>query len=256
MTILILEDEPLVAKNLEKLVEQLLPHATVQGPLVSIEASLNWFKHHAEPDLILSDIQLADGVSFDIFQELKLSCPIIFTTAYDEYAIRAFKVNSIDYLLKPIDKEELDRAFEKFKRWQSTPDKEVFSHQLRDLLHDLNHKSAKQYKQRFTAHFQRAVVAVTDTRVAYFVREEVIWLVTTDNQRLITDYQSLDEVEDLLDPDQFIRANRQYIVRKEALESYRTHYSGKIELTLTVPVKEEIIISKDKAAQFRTWFET
>ncbi|WP_428655312.1 LytR/AlgR family response regulator transcription factor [Runella sp.] len=257
MTILILEDEPLVAKNLEKLVYQLLPNVTLQGPLASIEATLNWFKQHPEPDLILSDIQLADGVSFDIFQELQLSCPIIFTTAYDEYAIRAFKVNSIDYLLKPIDKDELKRAFEKFRRWQSTPDKEeVFSHQLRDLLHDLEHRSAKQYKHRFTAHYQRAVVAVADTRVAYFVREEVIWLITTDNQRLITDYQSLDEIEELLDPMQFIRANRQYIVKKEALESYRTHYSGKIELTLTVPVKDEIIISKDKAAQFRIWFET
>ena len=255
MHILMLEDEPLVSKNLEKLVRELLPQATLLGPLVSVEAALNWFKQNAEPDLILADIQLADGVSFDIFHELNVSCPIIFTTAYDEYAIRAFKVNSIDYLLKPIDKEELKSAFEKFNRWQNTPDKEVFSHQLRDLLHDLEHRAAKQYKHRFTAHYQRAVVAVSETRVAYFVREEVIWLVTTDNQRLITDYQSLDEIEDLLDPTQFIRANRQYIVRKGALESYRTHYSGKIELSLTVPIKEEIIISKDKAAQFRIWFE-
>ena len=255
MQILMLEDEPLVAKNLEKLVRELVPQATLQGPLVSVETALNWFKNNAEPDLILADIQLADGVSFDIFQELKVSCPIIFTTAYDEYAIRAFKVNSIDYLLKPIDKEDLKSAFEKFSRWQNTPDKEVFSHQLRDLLHDLEHRATKQYKHRFTAHYQRAVVAVAETRVAYFVREEVIWLVTIDNQRLITDYQSLDEIEDLLDPTQFIRANRQYIVRKEVLESYRTHYSGKIELSLTVPVKEEIIISKDKAAQFRIWFE-
>lgn len=255
MIILMLEDEPLVAKNLEKLIHQLMPQATLQGPLVSVEAAQNWFRKHAEPDLIMADIQLADGVSFDIFQEFKLSCPIIFTTAYDEYAIRAFKVNSIDYLLKPIDKEELMRAFEKFKRWQNTSDKEVFSLQLRDLLHDLEHRAIKQYKHRFTAHFQRAVVAVPDTRVAYFVREEVIWLVTTENQRLITDYQSLDEIEELLNPERFIRANRQYIVRKEALESYRTHYSGKIELSLIVPVKEEIIISKDKAAHFRVWFE-
>ncbi|AEI48617.1 LytR/AlgR family response regulator transcription factor [Runella slithyformis] len=255
MTILILEDEPLVAKNLEKLIHQLLPEAVLEGPLVSVEAALNRLRKHPVPDLIMADIQLADGVSFDIFQELKLSCPIIFTTAYDEYAIRAFKVNSIDYLLKPIDKAELSCAFEKFKRWQNTPDKEVFSLQLRDLLHDLEHKAVKQYKRRFTAHFQRAVVAVPDTRVAYFVREEVIWLVTTENQRLITDYQSLDELEELLDPAQFIRANRQYIVRKEALESYRTHYSGKIELSLSVSVKEGIIISKDKAAHFRVWFE-
>ncbi|WP_028667359.1 LytR/AlgR family response regulator transcription factor [Runella zeae] len=255
MTILILEDEPLVAKNLEKLVQQLLPQALIQGPLASIETTLSWFKTHPEPDLILSDIQLADGVSFDVFQELSLSCPIIFTTAYDEYAIRAFKLNSIDYLLKPIDKNDLKCAFEKFSRWQQNSPTELFSEQLRNLLHDLENRNVRQYKHRFTAHHQRAVVAVVDTRIAYFVREEVIWLVTTENQRLITDYASLDEVEDMLDPAQFIRANRQYIVRKDAIESYRTHYMGKIELTLIIPAKEEIVISKDKAAQFRTWFE-
>ncbi|MFN8345664.1 MAG: LytTR family DNA-binding domain-containing protein [Spirosomataceae bacterium] len=255
MQILILEDELLVAKNLEKSVRQLLPDATIQGPLASVEAALAWFKKHAEPDLILSDIQLADGVSFDIFQELRLTCPVIFTTAYDEYAIRAFKLNSIDYLLKPIDKAELERSFEKFQRWKNTPQRELFLPQLRELLHDMGTHSVKKYKHRFTAHFQRSVVAVADTHIAYFVREEVIWLVTTENQRLITDYQSLDEVEELLDPADFVRANRQYIVRKAVIESYRTHYLGKIELTLSVPVKEDIVISKDKAASFRVWFE-
>jgi two-component system LytT family response regulator len=255
MTILILEDEALVAKNLEKLVRQLLPDAIIQGPLASVETSMDWLKHHPEPDLILSDIQLADGVSFDIFQELNLSCPIIFTTAYDEYAIRAFKLNSIDYLLKPIDKQELERAFEKFQRWKTTPQQALFPQQLRDLLTDLGNRSVKKYKHRFTAHFQRSVVAVADTRIAYFVREEVIWLVTIDNQRLITDYQSLDEVEELLNPTDFVRANRQYIVHKRAIESYRTHYLGKIELSLSVPAKEDIVISKDKAASFRVWFE-
>ena len=255
MQLLILEDETLVAKNLRKLVQQLLPEATIQGPLVSVEAAFAWFKQHPEPDLILSDIQLADGVSFDVFQELQLACPIIFTTAYDEYAIRAFKLNSIDYLLKPIDKSELERAFEKYQQWKNTPQQELFPQQLRELLRDLGNRSVKKYKHRFTAHFQRSVVAVSDTRIAYFVREEVIWLVTIENQRLITDYQSLDEVEELLDPADFVRANRQYIVRKAVIESYRTHYLGKIELSLSVPVKEEIVISKDKAAGFRVWFE-
>lgn len=255
MRLLLLEDEPLVAKNVEKLVRQLLPDATIQGPLVSVENALAWFAQQSEPDLILADIQLADGVSFEIFQELNLACPIIFTTAYDEYAIRAFKLNSIDYLLKPIDKEELERAFEKFQRWHRTPQQALFPQQLRNLLNDLENRSTKKYKHRFTAHYQRSVVAIPDTRIAYFVRDEVIWLVTIDNQRLITDYQSLDEVEDLLDPTQFVRANRQYIVRKEAIESYRTHYSGKIELLLVVAAKEEVVISKDRAASFRIWFE-
>lgn len=180
---------------------------------------MNWLKQHPEPDLILSDIQLADGVSFDIFQELNLSCPIIFTTAYDEYAIRAFKLNSIDYLLKPIDKQELERAFEKLQRWKNTPQQELFPQQLRDLLTDLGNRSGKKYKHRFTAHFQRSVVAVADTRIAYFVREEVIWLITTDNQRLITDYQSLDEVEELLDPLTFIGPIGNTLCVKQSLKA-------------------------------------
>ena len=255
MTILIIEDEPLVAKNIEKLVRELHPNALLHGPLASVENALKWFDEHPEPDLILADIQLADGVSFDIFQERTLHCPIIFTTAYDEYAIRAFKLNSIDYLLKPIDKQELTTSFDKFQRWQKTTSTDFFPSQLRDLLNDLKPHSQKKYKHRFTAHHQRSVVAVADVRIAYFVRDEVIWLATTDHQRLITDYQSLDEIEELLDPVQFVRANRQYIVRKEAIESYRTHYSGKIELVLSVPSKEEIVISKDRAASFRVWFE-
>lgn len=256
MNILIIEDEPLVARNIENLVRQIAPEATLQGPLASVESALNWFQKQPQPDLILADIQLADGVSFDIFQEFQLSCPIIFTTAYDEYAIRAFKLNSIDYLLKPIDKQELQKAFEKFQRWQHTSQTAIFPQQLRDFLSDLDsNRSVKKYKHRFTAHFQRSVVAVADTNIAYFVRDEVIWLITNDNQRLITDYQSLDEIEELLDPTQFLRANRQYIVRKSAIESYRTHYTGKIELTLSVLAKEEVIISKDKAASFRVWFE-
>jgi two-component system, LytTR family, response regulator len=255
MQILILEDEPLVAQNLQKMVAELLPHATMLGPLVSVESAIQWLNTQPEPDLILSDIQLSDGVSFDVFQEIQPLCPLIFTTAYDEYAIRAFKLNSIDYLLKPIDKEELRGAFDKFKRWQSNPEAAQIPQRLRALLLDLGSRSVKKYKQRFIAHHQRAVIAIPENRVAYFLREEVIWLFTVDNQRLITDYQSLDELEELLDPARFFRANRQYIVRKESLQSYRTHHTGKLELTLCVPVKDDCTISKDKASLFRSWFE-
>lgn len=257
MKILIIEDEPLVAKNLEKMVQELEPKATIVAIIGSVKDTLNWFKLHPTPDVVLSDIQLSDGVSFDIFQEANLSCPIIFTTAYDEYAIRAFKLNSIDYLLKPIDKTELKCAFDKFKRSSHTDKADLYQEQLGSLLLDLKNKTHK-YKTRFTAHYQRSIVAVPDTKVACFYRDEVIWLQTfsdTDSQRLITDYNSLDEVEELLNPEQFFRANRQFVINKVAIESYRTHFTGKIELKLLVPTKEEIIISKEKAHQFRYWFE-
>lgn len=253
MNILLIEDEPLVAKNLEKLVAQIEPTANILAILDSVSASINWFKTNPEPDLILSDIQLSDGVSFEIFQEIQPDCPIIFTTAYDEYAIRAFKLNSVDYLLKPIDSQELIAAFDKFKRLAGQQSKDDLRGQIQDLLHDLKNRTT--YKKRFTAHHHRSILAVPEERVACFYRDSVIWLQTTDNQSLITDYNSLDEVEELLDPSKFYRANRQWIVKIDAIESYRTHFTGKIELKLSVSAKEEVTISKDKAHDFRVWFE-
>jgi two-component system, LytTR family, response regulator len=255
MKILLIEDEPLVAKNLENLVKQLEPNATLLATIGSVKETLDWFKNNSEPDLILSDIQLSDGVSFDIFQEIQPQCPIIFTTAYDEYAIRAFKLNSIDYLLKPIDKDELRSAFEKYKRLSNSTNQD-FREQLTHLLSDLENRStAPKFKTRFTAHHQRNIVAVTIERIACFYRDEVIWIQTTDNQRLITDYNSLDEIEELLNSEGFFRANRQFIVNKQTIESYRTHFTGKIELKLVVSTKDEIVVSKEKAHQFRGWFE-
>ncbi len=259
MKILIIEDEPLVAKNLEKLVQDLEPSAIILATIGSVKETLTWFKIHQTPDLVLSDIQLSDGVSFDIFQEAEVNCPIIFTTAYDEYAIRAFKLNSIDYLLKPIDKSELKCAFDKFKKNSQAVKSDVYQEQLGSLLSDLKNRVATpKYKTRFTAHHHRSIVAIPESKVACFYRDEVIWIQTFtegETQKLITDYNSLDEVEELLNPEQFFRANRQFIVNKTAIESYRTHFTGKIELRLLVPSKEEIIISKEKAHQFRGWFE-
>lgn len=253
MKILLIEDEPLVAKNLENLVKEIEPSAELLATIGSVNEALEWFKQYPEPSLVLSDIQLSDGVSFDIFQEVQPQCPIIFTTAYDEYAIRAFKLNSIDYLLKPIDKEELRSAFEKFKKLNNT---DGFKEQLNHLLSDLENRSTlPKFKTRFTAHHQRNIVAITIERIACFYRDEVIWIQTTDNQRLITDYNSLDEIEELLNPENFFRANRQFIANKNTIESYRTHFTGKIELKLVVSTKDEIVVSKEKAHQFRCWFE-
>jgi two-component system, LytTR family, response regulator len=261
MKILIIEDEPLVAKNLVNLVKTIEPEATILEVLDSVKSSVKWFSENPEPDIILSDIQLSDGVSFDIFQEISVNCPIIFTTAFDEYAIRAFKLNSIDYLLKPIDNQELTNAFEKFKRLgdfgyaQSPSNDFSLNNQINQLLDDLKNRDTKKHKTRFTAHHHRNIVAIPEEKVVCFYRDEVIWLQTTDNLRLITDYNSLDEIEELLNPDAYFRANRQWIVRKQAIESYRSHFTGKIELKLINPTKEEIVVSKEKAHQFRGWFE-
>ncbi len=253
MQILILEDEPLVARSLIAGVKELEPNAHLIGPIGSVKEAQLWFKENLTPDLILSDIQLSDGVSFELFRIVSTPCPIIFTTAYDEYAVRAFKLNSIDYLLKPIDPEELKHAFKKFyrNRTSATPPSEG---RLGELLEHLE-KAMNSYKRRFLAHHHRTVVAVSEIKVAFFMCDEVIWLITTDGQRLITDHTSLDELDEILDPSAFFRANRKYFVRKDAIEGYRTHHTGKLELAVVDNSEEEISVSKEKAPSFRKWFE-
>ena len=269
MTILLIEDEPLIARQLLKLVRQLEPSATIDGPLSSVQSVVDYLQtprpdrtrliaarpDRTLPDLIIADIQLADGVSFDAFGQLNLNVPIIFTTAYDEYAIRAFKLNSIDYLLKPIDPDELKAALAKFHRRQ--PPGVDFADQFRAFLaqvNGLNQPTA--YKRRFTAHHLRQVVSVPQEQIACFFRDELIYLYTAIGQRLMTDYKTLDELDELADPIRFFRANRQYLIALDAVAGYRTHHTGRLEVMLHPPNDRlELTVSKEKAAQFRQWFE-
>src|SRR5260370_42492085 len=155
MKILIVEDEPFVAVSLAKIVQELEPNAELIGPLGSVTETKEWLSKNSSPDLILSDIQLADGISLDIFSGEKILCPIIFTTAYNEYAIRAFKLNSIDYLLKPVDKKELQEAFQKFHLMQSKFANKLYLDEMKELFRDLN--KGRQYNERFALHLGRSV---------------------------------------------------------------------------------------------------
>ena len=253
MKILIIEDEQLVAVSLINLVKELEPAATVAGPIGSVQEATEWLSKNALPDLILSDIQLSDGISLDIFSDNKPSCPIIFTTAYDEYAIRAFKVNSIDYLLKPIEKVELENAFQKFYLMQSKFSNDTYLQQIKELFG--NFQQSKQYKERFAVHVGRSVILVPIEDVALFTKEELIFLINRDGQKFITDYRSLDEIEELLNPKFFYRANRQHLVHLSFIESYRGDDTGKITLKMRGIKTTDIIVSKDKAADFRKWFD-
>ncbi|AQG78715.1 LytR/AlgR family response regulator transcription factor [Spirosoma montaniterrae] len=254
MTILLIEDEPLVGKQLLKLMRQLEPDATLAGPLTSVQDVVDYLTNN-RPDLVIADIQLADGVSFDAFGTVGLNVPVIFTTAYDEYAIRAFKLNSIDYLLKPIDPDELRAALAKYHRWQPTGTD--FAEQFQMFLAQFTGRSATPaYKRRFTAHYLRQIISVSQEQIACFCRDELIFLHTTDGQKLITDYRTLDELDELLDPARFFRANRQYIIALESVAGYEPHYSGKLIVHLKKPNDSlDITISKEKAGAFRQWFE-
>ncbi len=251
LQILIIEDEPLVANDLRKMLGELLPDAQLQAVLPSVKAARKWFGEHPEPDLLFVDIQLADGVSFEIFAEINIRCPVIFTTAYNEYAIRAFKLNSIDYLLKPIDCEELRQALDKFHLLRTTF---TMHSQLSALLKDMTAlQPAKKYKERFMVQLRNRMIPVGSESIAYFYRDEIIFLVMQDNQKYVSEFNTLEEVETLLDPAAFFRVNRQYIVHLNSVEGYRSHLNGKLTVYLKSPSNLERDISREKAVAFKNW---
>jgi two-component system, LytTR family, response regulator len=248
MNILIIEDEPLVAKDLQNLLSTLSPNSKTLAVISSVERAQKWFKENAMPDLVISDIQLSDGISFDIFETLHLQCPIIFTTAYDEYAIRAFKLNSIDYLLKPIDQKELAAALDKYK---SLNHKDVIDYQLKALM---NHwaNPVKKYKERFLVLQRNTLVPITQNEIAFFHKEELIYVHTINNEKFIGEHQTMDEVEGVLNPQIFFRVNRQFIIHIQSAARIKTTHKG-LTVQLKPPFNIEIDISREKAVAFKNW---
>lgn len=248
MRILIIEDEPLVARDLENLLRRIEPGAKIETVLSSVESSKKWFADNPPPDLIVSDIQLSDGISFDIFEKIHLTCPIIFTTAYDDYAIRAFKLNSIDYLLKPVDGVELTAALSKYR---SVSSESVLAEQLKSLMTGWN-QPHKKYKERFLSLHRNTLVPVTQQEIAFFHKEELIYLHTLSNERYISEHQTMDEIESLLNPEFFFRVNRQYILHIQSVGRIKPTHKG-LTVQLRSPFATEIDISREKTVAFKTW---
>jgi len=252
MKAIIVEDEPLVARDLQMLLKSVAPDLDVIAIIDSVKAGVAYFKSNAQVDLLFMDIQLSDGVSFDILKKVKITCPIIFTTAYDEYAVRAFKLNSIDYLLKPIDREELTTALEKFRKLQQQlPD---FSEQLQTLANQLLVPSQiKQYKHRFMVHSGKSYIVIDNQDVACFQKDALIYLITNDNNKFITDFETMDELEELLDPKEYFRANRQVFLRWSSVQQFQTDVYGKLKVRTKPPVDMEVDVSREKAQAFKNW---
>lgn len=254
LNILMLEDEPLVAFSLLNLMKEIEPEALIHGPISNVKEAQEWLNTHPSPDLVLADIQLADGISLDVFAHRPLDYPIIFTTAYNEYAIRAFKLNSVDYLLKPIEKEDLKAALDKFHLLQDKFKNSNYLSQMQDLFANFTQQT-KKYKTRFSVHQGRSMILVPVEDVVCFGKEEFIYLLSTDGKKYLSDFRSLDEVAELLDPTQFFRANRQYLIALNALEGFRADDWGKLKLKLKVSPGEEVAVSREKAGEFRRWVE-
>jgi len=254
MQILLIEDEYPAAERLQRLLRQAAPAAEVLAVLQSVAAARQWLATHPAPDLILSDIQLSDGLSFEIFEGLVVRSPIVFTTAYDEYAIKAFRVRSIDYLLKPIKLVDLQAALAKFHDLRATFSPTDSAQRLERLL-DALPLAGKPYKTRFLVTSGAQLLPLEVEQVAYFLsRHELTTLVAHDGRRFVLDYP-LEQLERLLDPACFFRANRQLLLHLRAVRRLHPHFNGKLKLDLHPATAEEALVSREKAAAFKAWLE-
>lgn len=250
MNVIIIEDEHLSAQRLQAMLAKYDPSITVLAEIPSVAEAVQWFKENGDPDLVFMDIHLEDGQSFSIFELVNLDVPVIFTTAFDEYTIKAFKVNSVDYLMKPLNYEELVKAIEKFKRLHA--EKQDSGKSLEQLLHSLQ-KKEPEYKSRFLVSIGSRLMTVEVDDIHYFYSaEKITFLVTKDNHRYPVDF-SLDKLSLMLDPAVFYRINRQMIVKLSAIENIHVYSKGRIKLDLSPPMKEDVFVSLDKVVEFKEW---
>lgn len=250
MKVLIIEDEDPAAKRLQKLLKEIEPGINVVGQIVSVSSAVKWFGEHEQPDLLFSDIQLSDGLSFEIFKSVEVTCPVIFTTAYDQYAIDAFKVNSVDYLLKPIKREELEKAVAKFKKISAAPVAPAID--LSKLLQTLN-PVGTEYKKRFVVRYGEHIKTIDIEEVVYFYTEDkVTFLCTKDGRRYVIDY-NLDTLDASLDPKSFFRINRQYIIGIHSIAEMFAYTKSRVLIKLNPPAKHETIVSTERSADFKHW---
>ena len=246
---LIIEDEEPAAQRLEKLLLETEPAIEVVGKLESVESSVTWLNENQHPDLLMLDIQLADGVSFDIFRKVKVDSFVIFTTAYDEYAIKAFELNSLDYLLKPIDKKKLSNSIAKYKKLRQ-PSPLI---NLNDLIESIEKKKTG-YKKRFAISIGSKIKSMEISEIAFFYSlEKNTFLGTFDGHEYPVDF-SLDRVESIVDPDIFFRINRQYIVNYRAIEKINVLSKSRLELRVS-GTSGELLVSTAKSHSFRIWID-
>jgi two-component system response regulator LytT len=244
MKVLIIEDEVIAVQHLKTMLREIDPDIEVVAALDSIEASVRFFRDTPPLDLVLMDIELGDGQSFDIFHKATIESPIIFTTAYQEHALKAFKLNSIDYLLKPIKKEELTAAIIKYRKLH-TQQEQQNKEQLFSFL--------QTFKTRYLAKNGTRLISVAQQDIAFFyTKERLQYIKTKANEDYIID-KRLDEIEQEVDPKLFFRANRQFIINYENIEKVHTWFSGKLKVQVKPLSYEEIIVGRLKAGDFRKW---
>lgn len=253
MKILIVEDEMPAAGRMMQLLKEIEHDAELFGPFETVSSTVEHLKTNPAYDLIFLDIQLADGKSFAIFDHCKINTPVIFTTAYDEYALKAFELNSMDYLLKPIIKEKLSASLQKFRNLKNYFGITPFNDQLQKLLEDLKAPASPNYKERFLVHRGDSMLPIKADEIAYFYAEEkAVFLLTIDNKRHIIP-QTLEELELKLDPRKFFRVNRRFIASIHAIMKVHNFFNFKLKVEIHPDPGFEIIVSRSRAIGFKAW---
>ncbi len=256
MRVLIVEDEELAVKKIRKTLIAVAPHVEVVGVTDSISSTVNWVEENPTPDLILMDIELSDGQSFEIFNRVAIKSPVIFTTSYDEYALKAFKVNSLDYLLKPIQQEDLEAALKKldtmkelYKNNNSSQDVSIDN-----LVKELQQKlQPKEYRKRFLVKHAQKLVSVEVEEIAYFFSDgRLNFFKTYDNKKFVVDY-TMDELEDMLDPERYFRISRSFYISVNSVDQIHDYFGNRLMLQLKPAVDKESIVSREKVTDFKKW---
>lgn len=252
--ILIVEDEELAALRLQKMLLEIDPQIEITAILDSVTGTINWIKNNPLPDLILLDIQLSDGISFEIFNNMPVECPVIFVTAYDNYALKAFELNSIDYLLKPLRKELLQNSIEKFKKRTGDFSSVKMMQKIQSMV-ELYSQGNNSFKTRFAVFKGEAITTVQSDEIAYFyIEDKAVLLVRSNGEKNIINY-SLEQLEAIMDPKQFFRVNRQYFVSLKSIAKATNYFNYKIKIHLNPTSPTEVIISANKATEFKQWMD-
>ncbi|QLG45469.1 LytR/AlgR family response regulator transcription factor [Costertonia aggregata] len=250
MEILIIEDEPRAASQLQRMLTACDFKYDVLNTIDSVEEAVEWFKNNKAPELVFMDIQLADGLSFEIFQKTVVECPIIFTTAFDQYAIQAFKVNSVDYLLKPIQKEDLAKSLKKFGKSKKAP--AIDSATLKQLLGSIQ---SKPKREGILVKEGNAFLQIKTLDILYCYSEDSITFGVTLGKRFIIN-ETIDELFDSLDGNQFFKINRGQIIAKGSIQKIEPYFNHRVKLSITNPRDQEFIVSRPKTSDFKGWLNT
>lgn len=251
MRVIIIEDEKPSARRLQRMLDKLGINAETM--LHSVEESITWFQENEHPDLIFLDIQLSDGLSFEIFETISIKSAIIFTTAYDEYALQAFKLNSIDYLLKPIDSEDLKTAVEKYK--ERAPEKQAVTLDFSDIKKLLVNPLDREYKKRFSVKIgQHLKLINVDEIECFFSENKGTYMHTSEGRNYLLD-KTLDQLEDELEPHTFFRINRKFYVNINAIKDMVSYTNSRLQIKLNSYKEQEVIVARERVKDFKAWLE-